>query len=203
MHRQTPTRLQLVVVAFVFLCSNGTASAQHRRYRGQKEYLPYTRNLPHIDRVELFKLKLNREDEWDGGIIASKTLYHARAQKLASLWRRQSYNDRQSACHNPGWAIKFYTRRKLLAYATVCFSCNNISMITPHLATRQNFGGYEPIGEQLEQMFSAAFAEGKTSSLPSVRRRRSTPCWYQSLPPNQYCYRDKQQTSATFRARLQ
>ena len=166
MPTQTLARQRLVVVALFFVCSTATASAQHRRYLGQKEYLPYTRNLPHIDRVELLKLKLNRQDEWDGGIIGTKTLDGTKAQKLASLWRRQTYNDRQSACHNPGWAVKFYARGKLLAYATVCFSCNNISMITPDLPTRQNFGGYEPIGEQLEQMLSHAFAEGKTAPLP-------------------------------------
>jgi len=164
MHSKTPTTPRLITIALLILCGTATAPAQTRRYHGQKEYLPYTRNLPRIERVELFKLKLNRSDEWDGGIIASKTLAGTQAQKLASLWRRQTYNDHQSACHNPGWAIKFYARGKLLAYATVCFSCNNISMITPNLPTWQNFGGYEPIGEQLEKMFSAAFAEGKTSN---------------------------------------
>ena len=157
------TRPRLIAIALLILCGSVCAAAQTRRYHGQKEYLPYTRHLPRIDRVELFQLKSNREDVWDGGIIASKTLEGTQAQKLASLWRRQTYNNHQSACHNPGWAIKFYTRQKLLAYATVCFSCNNISMITPNLTTRQNFGGYEPIGERLEQMFTAAFAQVKTA----------------------------------------
>lgn len=164
MHSKTPTTPRLIATALILLCVTANAPAQTGRYHGRKEYLPYTRNLPRIDRVELFKLKLNKYDEWDGGIIDSKTLDGTQAQKLASLWRRQTYNLSQSACHNPGWAIKFYARQKLLAYATVCFSCNNISMITPDLPTRQNFGGYEPIGEQLEQMFSNAFAEGKTAN---------------------------------------
>jgi hypothetical protein len=165
MHSETPTRHRLTAIALLIVCGTATApDAQTRRYHGRKEYLPYTRNLPRIDRIELFKLKLNRHDEWDGAIIASKTLGGTAAQKLASLWRRQTYNESESACHNPGWAIKFYAREKLLAHATVCFSCNNISMITPDLPTRQNFGGYEPIGEQLEQMFSDAFAAGKTAN---------------------------------------
>lgn len=161
MHSAIPTKPRLLVLALLVLFSG--AQAQTPRYHGRKEYLPYTRNLPRIDRVELFKLKLNMKDEWDGEIIASKTLAGRQAQKLASLWRRQIYNKSESACHSPGWAIKFYAREKLIAYATVCFSCNNISMITPDLPTRQNFAGYEPIGEQLEQMLSDAFAEGKTA----------------------------------------
>jgi hypothetical protein len=164
MHYDTSIRQRLIVISLLIVCGTASVLAQTPHYRGRKEYLSYTRNLPRIDRVELFKLKLNKQDEWDGGIIASKTVDAAKAKKLASLWRRQTYTSSQSACHNPGWAIKFYARQKLLAYATVCFSCNNISMITPDLPTRQSFGGYLPIGEQLEQMFSATFAELKTGN---------------------------------------
>lgn len=176
MSQRNPTKACLIAMTLLILVTTN-ASGQTRRYHGQKEYLPYTRNLPRIDRVELFKLKLNKSDEWDGGIIASRTLAGRQARKFASLWRRQTYNDHQSACHNPGWAIKFYAHQKLFAYATVCFSCNNISMIIPELTTRQNFGGYEPIGEQLEQMLSEAFAEGKGSVSKVIARagRSQTP----------------------------
>jgi hypothetical protein len=127
---------------------------------GRKEYLPYTRNLPRVDRVEFLKLKLAGEKEqWDGGILATKVLNGAEAQRIASLWRRQTYTSSMGACHNPAYAIKFYFRGKLLAYATICWSCNNIFMITPKLTMTQSFRGYDRKGERLSELFDSAFRE--------------------------------------------
>src|SRR3977135_4273579 len=68
------------------------------RFPGRKEFLPYTRNLPVIDQIELFKLRL-RDDRWDGEIAASKVLKGAEAQRVASLWLRQTYTSSVAACH--------------------------------------------------------------------------------------------------------
>jgi hypothetical protein len=155
-----PTNQRLTTIFLLILFPVSIAPGQSR-FRGQKEFLPYTRNLPAIDKIEVFKLKLNDHDEWTGEFLDSRTLSGATARKLASLWRRQTYNDHQSACHNPGYAIKFYAHGKLFAHANVCFSCNNMSMITPHLEKLQNFGP-NPLSEQLEGMFSDAFNPGKT-----------------------------------------
>src|SRR5437773_2715567 len=95
------------------------------RYRGRKEFLPYTRGLPPIDKIELLKLEL-KDERWDGQIAGSRVLREARAQKVASLWRRQTYTPNDSACHEPAYAIKFYYRGKLIGYASVCWSCNSI-----------------------------------------------------------------------------
>ena len=85
---------------------------QTPRFRGLKEFRPYTRNLPRIDKIELLKLEL-KDDRWNGDVAASKVLKGVEAQKLASLWRRQTYTSSLSACHEPGYAIKFYYREKL------------------------------------------------------------------------------------------
>jgi hypothetical protein len=63
---------------------------QTPRFRGPKEFLPYTRNLPRIDKIELLELEL-KDDRWAGEVAASKVLKGAEAQKVASLWRRQTY----------------------------------------------------------------------------------------------------------------
>jgi hypothetical protein len=153
----TMTLCRLAITLLLIACAVTYASGQSRRFTGRKEYLPYTRNLPKVDRVEILKLKL-AGDAWNGDILATKVLEGAGAQKVASLWRRQTYTSALAACHNPAYAIKFYSRGRLLAYASVCWSCNNIFMITPNLKMTQSFRGYDKKGEQLSDLFDAAFS---------------------------------------------
>jgi hypothetical protein len=140
------------------LCIVPAAFGQRRRYMGLKDYLPYTRNLPRVDKVELLRLVLV-EDRWNGEIRAVKVLKGGEAQKVASLWRRQTYTSGLGACHSPAYAVKFYSRGKLLAYATVCWSCNNIFMMTPKMSRTQSFRGYDRRGEQLSDLFDSAFKD--------------------------------------------
>jgi hypothetical protein len=129
-----------------------------RRFMGHKEFLPYTQNLPAIDRVELLKLE-QKDDHWNGKIEASKVFKGTEAQKVASLWRKQTYNQNLGACHEPAYAIKFYSKGKLLAYATVCFACSNIFLVTPKLHRTQTFEEGNKRAEQLYEVFRLAFAE--------------------------------------------
>ncbi|HEX8174641.1 MAG TPA: hypothetical protein VF543_05940 [Pyrinomonadaceae bacterium] len=147
-----------ITLTLLVLCVASAAFGQSRRYVGQKDYRPYTRNLPPIDKVELLKLKLVG-DSWNGDILATKVLKGAAAQKVASLWRRQSYTSGLAACHNPAYAIKFYSQGKLLVYASICWSCNNIFLITPKLTRTQSFRGYDRRGEQLSEIFDSAFTQ--------------------------------------------
>ena len=138
------------------LCIVPQVEARIRRFRRPKEFLPYTRNLPRIDKIELLKLEL-KDDRWDGKITASKVLQGAEAQKVASLWRRQTYTSNLSACHEPAYAIKFYHHKKLIAYASVCWACNSIFFIEPNLHRTQSFAGGDKRGEQLSEIFRLAF----------------------------------------------
>jgi hypothetical protein len=150
----------ITVTLLLMLCIVPVSLVQSRPFMGQKEYLPYTRNLPHIDKVELLKLKLI-DDQWNGDILATKVLKGSEAQRIASLWRKQTYTSSQSACHNPAYAIKFYSQEKLLVYASVCWSCNNIFMMTPKLSRTQNFLGGNRRGEQLSEIFDLAFTNAR------------------------------------------
>ena len=145
-----------VLTLLLVLCIVPGVVGRTPRFRGRKEFLPYTRNLPAIDKIELLKLKL-RDDRWDGEIAASKVLKGAEAQRVASLWRRQTYTSSLSACHEPAYAIKFYSRERLIAYASVCWSCNSIFFITPNLHRTQSFAGGNKRGEQLSEIFRLAF----------------------------------------------
>jgi hypothetical protein len=151
-------RLTFALLLLLFIVP--AALGQSRRFMGRKEFLPYTRNLPRIDRVELLQLKLTGErDQWNGEILATKVLQGTKAQRVASLWRKQTYTQSDSACHEPGYAIKFYSRRRLLVYATVCWACDNMFFITPELKRTQNFEGGNKLGEQLYEVFRLAFTE--------------------------------------------
>lgn len=158
MSRKRARSVPPVLASLLLLCILPSVFGQGHRYLGRKEYLPYTRNLPPVDKIELLKLKLVG-DLWDGGVVATKVLKATAARKLASLWRSQTYTSALAACHNPAYAIKFYSRGKLLAYASVCWSCNDILMITPDLSMTQSFLGGDKKGEQLSDVFEGAFAE--------------------------------------------
>ncbi|HBB95865.1 MAG TPA: hypothetical protein DC054_10790 [Blastocatellia bacterium] len=145
-----------VLIFLLILCVVPAVAGRTQRFRGPKEFLPYTRNLPRIDKIELLKLEL-KDDRWDGGITASKILKGDEAQRVASLWRRQTYTSNLSACHEPAYAIKFYYREELIAYASVCWSCNSIFFITPDLHRTQSFAGGDKKGEQLSEIFRLAF----------------------------------------------
>jgi hypothetical protein len=79
-----------ILTLLLGLCIGPGVVGRAPRFRGRKQFLPYTRNLPTIDKIELLKLKL-KDDRWDGEIAAGRVLKGAEAQKLASLWRRQTY----------------------------------------------------------------------------------------------------------------
>jgi hypothetical protein len=138
----------------------GRTLGRTTRLRGPKEFLPYTRNLPRIDKVELLKLEL-KDDRWDGAVAAGKVLKGDEAQKVASLWHRQTYTSSLAACHEPAYAIKFYYRKRLIGYASVCWSCNSIFFITPNLHRTQSFAGGDKRGEQLSEVFRLAFTATK------------------------------------------
>jgi hypothetical protein len=164
MNQKNELNVRLTFALLLSLAIVPAAAGQSHRFMGKKEFLPYTRNLPAIDRVELLKLEL-KDDRWNGKIESSKVLKGTKAQRVASLWRKQTYNQSDSACHEPAYAIKFYSRRRLLVYATVCWACNNMFFMTPELKRTQNFEGGNKLGEQLYEIFRLAFAE-----TTSVRR---------------------------------
>jgi hypothetical protein len=156
MSQQSKPNSVHVLIFLLVLCIVPQVVSGTPRFKGHKEFLPYTRNLPRIDKIELLKLEL-KDDRWDGEITASKVLQGAEAQKVASLWRRQTYTSNLSACHEPAYAIKFYHREKLIAYASVCWSCNSIFFIEPNLHRTQSFAGGDKRGEQLSEIFRLAF----------------------------------------------
>jgi len=158
MSRKNKPVVSCLLTLMLMLCIVPGVAGRTPRFLGHKEFLPYTRNLPAVYKIELLKLQL-KDERWNGEIAATKVLRGAEAQKVAALWRRQGYTGSQAACHEPAYAIKFYSRRKLIAYASVCWSCNNMYFITPNLHRTQSFLGGNKSGEQLFEIFRLAFTE--------------------------------------------
>jgi hypothetical protein len=89
-----------VLTLLLVLCIVPGVVGRTPRFRGQKEFLPYTRNLPAIDKIELLKLEL-KDDRWDGEIIATKVLQGDEATTVAWLWRRKRYISNVYARYEP------------------------------------------------------------------------------------------------------
>jgi len=118
-----------------------------------------TRNLPQVDKVELFKLK-KQGDVWTGEITGQKSVVRNEAERVAQLWREQSFVSEYPICHNPGYAVKFYNRDKLLVYATLCWDCDNIEFLTPKLEKYVGFDGRGTKGQELLKYLNNTFADG-------------------------------------------
>ncbi len=148
--------------SIVIVCAALITVAQSR-FPGNKEAKPYTVNLQSVDKVELLELQ-RKGDVWNGGIKSTKTLEGVEAQKVASLWRSQTYLPYSAICHLPAYAIKFYSQDKLLVYATLCWECDNIRFKTPDLTQTQGFGGGDKKGQRLLGVFRKAFPSTEKGS---------------------------------------
>jgi len=128
------------------------------RFRGRPEFLPYTRNLPAVDQIELFQLKA-REGQFDGGaILATKVLTGAAAKKVASLWRKQTYTSSDSACQRTS------LRHQVLLSRKTDRPCDRLLVLQQYvfhnaaLERQQTFEGGNKRGEELSEVFRLAFA---------------------------------------------
>src|SRR6185369_4163963 len=120
----------MFVLMVLMLCSTVSAASHPAKSRIDRKFIPVTTKLPAIDKVEL--QKVSGEFSIDK-VLATKTLQGREAQRAARLWRSQRYGGRDYACHLPVYAIKFFSGGKLIAYASVCWECDNLVFIEPKL----------------------------------------------------------------------
>jgi hypothetical protein len=147
-------KISLSVSLVVLLLSAITCTNSSRRFAGNSEARSLTRDLPTIDTVELMELE-RVGDLWNGEVTASRIVEGDEAQRIASLWREQVYLADSAVCHNPAYAIKFSSRQKLIAYATLCWDCDNIEFIEPKLTDYQGFAGEAEGGQRLLRIFES------------------------------------------------
>jgi len=134
-------------------------SLSHTDVRAQAELFPvqYTRKLPRIDTVELQKIQPEKMSI--GAILGSKTFEGKEAQRIASLWRTQNFRSYSAICHEPVYGIKFFSKGKLVLYASICWQCNNIILQEPRLKSggKQGFDGQSKMGRRLLEEFTRIF----------------------------------------------
>lgn len=116
----------------------------------------YTKKLPAIDKVELQKVSGIMQIS---KIEATKVLTGKEAQTIATLWREQSYGGTGAACHDPAYAIKFYSQGKAILYVSVCFACQNVGFIEPDLNNHLGFKARSKKGQELLRAFQEAFPD--------------------------------------------
>jgi hypothetical protein len=114
-----------------------------------------TSKLPAIDKIELQDVEAN--ELWIKRVVATKTIEGREAQSVARLWRSQNYSGMGYACHNPMYAIKFYSQGKSIAYASLCWECKNIRWVEPGGVATIGFAANGTRGRQLLAVFKKAF----------------------------------------------
>jgi hypothetical protein len=142
---------------FIILLTSVAVQANSSHLDVQRKLRPYTRNLPRIDKVELetYNLMEMRVES----IARTKTIEGREARAIASLWRTQNYRSFNPICHFPTFGIKFYSKGKLILYATLCWQCDNIVIREPKLRMSQGFDGKSKKGQQLLEALKGAFAQ--------------------------------------------
>ena len=138
----------------VLLATNSTIQAEKRA----SFKIP---KLENIDKVELLSITTEK-----GSIIkeitGTKPFEGKDASKLVNIWRKQKiYPYTSSACHNPRYAIKFYSGKSLILFASICWSCNDLSFIVPKSDHWLGFEGESASGKELRRVFEEAFPSEK------------------------------------------
>src|SRR4030095_8370124 len=111
-----------------------------------------------IDRVEVLSIDDGGQDI--GPINGIKTLKGAQAQRVATIWRKQKLvGPSGAACHQPPYAVKFYSGGKVVLHASVCWGCSNISFIVPWREYRVKFLADSTNGQLLYETFRKAFGD--------------------------------------------
>ncbi len=122
-----------------------------------RKTIPYTKRLPSVDRVELIRIGSTGESGSILSIAETKSLAGRQARLIAAVWRSQMWNLQFSAmCHEPPYAIKFYSRNRVVLYASICWACHNIVILEPTEAG-QGFNADSSSAKALLKFFTSAF----------------------------------------------
>jgi hypothetical protein len=91
-------------------------------------------------------------------VDATKIVEGRETRPVVSIWRKQRFYGRSvAACHQPPYAIKFYSRGEVVLFATVCWMCHNITFIVPDVKYWIGFGSESKEAKALREIFRKAF----------------------------------------------
>ena len=163
MKRQTCLLILGSLLAFSLPLQTGAHYYQDKLEQTRREVnrktLPFTKRLPSIDKVELLKIGSIGEGGEIHSIAETKSIRGKRAQNIASAWRSQSFDLYYSAmCHQPAYAIKFYSGNRVVLYASICWECHNIVILEP-IVSGQGFKSNSRVAKMLLSFFREAFGK--------------------------------------------
>lgn len=132
-------------------------SLDRKRLEINRKTLPYTKRLRPIDKVELLEIGSTNEGGEIRSIAATKVVDDKQARSIANMWRSQAFDLNYSGmCHEPPYAIRFYSRDKVVLYASICWACNTIVILEPILSG-QGFKANSRAAKALLRIFTEAF----------------------------------------------
>jgi hypothetical protein len=144
------------VLNLALIVSLTAVYGQNNRRKSKRENSFRAPVLRSIDKLELLSIDSLGGDA--DKILATKTVDGQEAQRIAGVWRGQRLNGYSAAaCHEPSYAIKFYSRGKLILFASVCWDCHNISFMTPYINNWIEFDTDSKESLKLKEIFQKAF----------------------------------------------
>ncbi|MGH9763303.1 MAG: hypothetical protein ACREDR_15075 [Blastocatellia bacterium] len=147
------TRASFALLSVLFVAIQIQAQSFIRSKNTRAFHAPV---LTRVDRVELLSIdsrmgeiqKVNETKSIDGNT----------AQPIADVWRAQKLTGwSAAACHEPPFAIKFYSKGKVVLFATICWACSNITFIVPNRRHWVAFQARSLEGQRLKDIFINAF----------------------------------------------
>ena len=65
-------------------------------------------------------------------VDATKVIEGQEVQEIVRAWRQQRFAGYSAAaCHQPPYAIRFYSRGKVVLFASLCWMCQNVTFLVP------------------------------------------------------------------------
>ena len=91
-------------------------------------------------------------------VNSTKSLDGEAAREILRTWRKQRFIGKSfSACHQPPYAIRFYSKGKTVLFATICWACSNVTFIVPDVKYWVEFPADSEEARLLREVFIKAF----------------------------------------------
>jgi len=154
---KTKTRLlRSVVLLTLMIAPAAFVQAQTHKGKPRAQVSFHTPVLRNIDKVELMSVYSRMGDI--ERVDATRLVQGRDAQAILRVWRKQRFLGYSPAmCHQPPYAIKFYSKDKVVLFATVCWACRNVTFIVPKMKHWVEFQFDSKAAKMLREIFQKAF----------------------------------------------
>jgi hypothetical protein len=149
--------MKRILAAVCVLLVTGAVLAENKA----EDLKAYTTHLWNVDIVELLTLDSKGSNQ-KPPILDIHQLGLNDAKEFLKVWNSLKYDPSFSKrCHGPVFGVRFYRQGKMLAYASICWKCNNIRITGPGVKLSQGFDTKDPEAEKLLTIFKTTFPNFK------------------------------------------